>query len=259
MNPSADHYARLDYRKLIAWPKRLAREWAFLQTPLAQAPSRRLLDLGSGTGEHARFLADHGFEVVGVDVSEAMLEQARADTPPGVTFVQADLVHVDEAVTGRFGAAICLGNTLTHVRDGAALRQLFGAVRNVLLPGAPLILQVLNYERLVRNGQRCLPLTFIQDEDGDAIFMRVMTHKPDGEVIFTPALLRYRPDGNPPLEVVTSHNVPLHGWTRPELEDALEAAGFRARHVYGTMAETPYDPCESSDVVIVCRQAASGA
>jgi SAM-dependent methyltransferase len=252
MRPSTDHYARLDYRKLIAWPKRLAREWTFLQTPLATAPALRLLDLGSGTGEHARFLADKGFEVVGVDVSDAMLDRARqGGVPPGVSFVKGDLVHVERVVSGLFGAAICLGNTLTHVIDQVSLIQLFGGVRKVLLPGAPFVLQVLNYERLVRNGQRCLPLTFLEDDEGEAIFLRVMTHQPDGGVIFTPALLRYRPEGEPALEVVTSHNVPLRGWTRPELEGALDAAGFSDRHVYGTMADTPYDPCDSSDVVIV--------
>ncbi len=254
MSSTTDHYARLDYRKLIAWPKRLAREWAFLKAPLSAGPSRRLLDLGSGTGEHARFLAGEGFEVVGVDVSEAMLERAReGGVPPGVTFLHGDLVHVDQLVSGRFGGAVCLGNTLTHVTDLDALTNLFSAVRRVLLPGAPFILQVLNYERLVRNGQRCLPLTFIQDEEGESIFLRVMTHQPGGGVIFTPSVLRYRPDGQPPLEVVSSHNVPLHGWLRPDLESALGHAGFADRHVYGTMADTSYDPCESTDVVIVAK------
>jgi glycine/sarcosine N-methyltransferase len=254
MSSRSDHYARLDYRKLIAWPKRLAREWEFLQGPLGTAPSRRLLDLGSGTGEHARYLAGRGFEVVGVDASDAMLEQAReGGVPPGVRFVEGDLVHVESVVDGSFGAAICLGNTLTHITDRAQLRQLFAGVRQVLLPGAPFILQVLNYERLVRNGQRCLPLTFLQDEDGEAIFLRVMTHKPGGDVVFTPALLRYRPDGNPPLEVVTSHNVPLHGWVHGDLDEALADAGFSDRQLFGTMAEIPYDPCESTDVVIVSR------
>lgn len=251
---STNHYAHIDYRKVIAWPKRLTREWAFLEKPFAGLPSRRILDLGCGTGEHARFLAGKGFEVVGVDVSETMLDRAKEDgVPPGVQFVRGDLVHVESVVSGQFGGAICLGNTLVHITDHATLVALLTGVRKVLMPGAPLVLQVLNYERLVHTGQRCLPLTFIQDDEGEAIFLRVMTHKPGGGVIFTPAMLRYRPDGDPALEVMTAHNVPLHGWTRAELESALQAAGFLSRQLYGTMADVPYVDHESSDVVIVAR------
>jgi len=253
MTPT-NHYAQIDYRKVIAWPKRLTREWAFLEKPFAALPSRRVLDLGCGTGEHARFLSEKGFEVVGVDVSDTMLTRAReAGVPAGVEFVMGDLAHVDTVVTGKFGGAICLGNTLVHVTDRAVLVDLLRGVRKVLLPGAPLVIQVLNYDRLVQTGQRALPMTFIEDDEGEAIFMRVMTHKPGGGVVFTPAMLRYRPDGNPPLEVMSAHNVPLHGWTRAELESALGEAGFAARQLHGTMADVPYVQAESTDVVIVAR------
>ena len=83
-------------------------------------------------------------------------------------------------MTGSSAARCASGNTLAHITDHATLTQLFKGVRKVLLPGAPLIMQVLNYERLVHSGQRCLPLTFIQDEEGEAIFLRVMTHNPTG-------------------------------------------------------------------------------
>jgi len=251
---STNHYAHIDYRKMIAWPKRLEREWAFLAGPLGTVPSKRLLDLGCGTGEHARYFAGKGFEVVGVDVSDTMLARANEDgIPAGVQYLRGDLLHVETVVTGTFGGAVCLGNTLAHIMDQEALTQLFKGVRAVLLPGAPLVIQVLNYERLAHTGQRCLPLTFIQDEEGEAIFLRVMTHHDDGSVTFTPSLLRYRKDGDPALEVITSHNVPLRGWKRAEMEAALDAAGFKARELHGTMAQVPYADHDSTDLVVVAR------
>ena len=42
---------------------------ARVQRILDPAPSRRVLDLESGTGEHARIVAAKGFEVVGIDAS----------------------------------------------------------------------------------------------------------------------------------------------------------------------------------------------
>lgn len=253
MSPT-NHYAKLDYRKLIAWDKRLAREWTFLEKPFSSMPSRRVLDLGCGTGEHARFFAEKGFEVVGVDVSDTMLERAReSGVPAGVTYIEGDLAHVDTFVQGPFGGAVCLGNTLTHITSRQALVDLLKGVKSVLLPGAPFVLQILNYERLVHAGQRCLPLTFVKDEEGDAIFLRVMTHKPDGAVVFTPTLLRYRPDSEPAVEVITSHNVPLHGWTRDDIESALGAAGFASLETHGTMGDTEYHAHDSTDLVVVAR------
>jgi len=251
---TANHYSHLDYRKLIAWDKRLAREWAFLERPLADGPTRRLLDLGSGTGEHARFFAARGFDVVGVDVSDAMMAQAQeSGIPEGVELIMGDLAHVDVVVSGQFGAAICLGNTVAHITDRETLVQMFVGVRTVLLPGAPFVLQMLNYEHLVHTGTRALPLTFIEDEQGEAIFMRVMTFKPDGRVVFSPTLLRYRPDQEPPIEVASSHSVDLHGWTHADVTVALERAGFADWRLFGAMADVPFDALGSHDLVVVAR------
>lgn len=251
---TTNHYSHLDYRKLIAWDKRLAREWAFLRGVFAAAPTRRVLDLGSGTGEHARFFAAQGYQVVGVDVSDAMLERAvDGGVPEGVEFLKGDLAQVDTVVSGAFGAAVCLGNTLAHVTERDTLVQLFEASRKVLVPGAPFVLQVLNYEHLVHAGLRSLPLTFIEDDEGESIFLRVMTYREGRQVVFSPTVLRYRPDAPTPIEVVTSHSVELHGWTRPEIEDALEAAGFASRNLHGTMADVPFDALESHDLVVVAR------
>lgn len=54
-------------------------------------PVRRALDVGTGTGAGALEIAKrfHGAEVVGLDVSPAMLEEARR-IAPGVEFVEGD-------------------------------------------------------------------------------------------------------------------------------------------------------------------------
>lgn len=44
---------------------------------------RRALDFGCGAGRSTRFLKQLGFETVGVDISEEMLEAARANDPDG--------------------------------------------------------------------------------------------------------------------------------------------------------------------------------
>jgi glycine/sarcosine N-methyltransferase len=248
-----DPYSRVDYRRLVAWPERIEREWQFLARALGERG--RVLDLGSGTGEHSRFLASKGFEVSGIDSSPAMLAKAN-DTPlpPNLAFIEGDISNVEHLVSGEFDGAICLGNTLPHLRDPATLVRFFGGLRARLRPGAAFVLQVLNYDKVLDSGQRFLPLNFRTDEgEGEIVFLRLMTPRADGTVVFTPSTLRYRPEGDPPLEVVATRNVELKGWRRRELEEALAAAGFPRREVFGTVGDVPFDPARSPDTVVVAR------
>ena len=72
----------LNYDSAVDWRARLAREGPFLLAALAEAPSRRVVDLGSGTGEHARWLAGQGFEVVGIEGVRERWELAKQFAAP---------------------------------------------------------------------------------------------------------------------------------------------------------------------------------
>jgi len=249
-----DPYSRVDYRRMVRWPERIEREWPFLRRALG--PSGRILDLGCGTGEHSRFLAAQGFEVVGVDASPAMIAKA-TDTPvpANLRFVEGDIGEVAELVDGPFDGAICLGNTLPHLPDRRALTGFAAGLRRLLREEAVLVLQVLNYEKIFATGQRFLPLNFRPgNEPGEeVVFLRLMTLADDGSLVFTPSTLRLRPGAEPPLEVVSARNVRLRGWRRKELEEALDAAGFDHLDLFGTVGDTPYLPLDSPDLVIVAR------
>jgi glycine/sarcosine N-methyltransferase len=251
-----DPWSRVDYRRLIAWPERLKREGPFLARELENAPSRRVLDLGSGTGEHSRHLAAAGFDVTGIEASAAMIDKAR-DTPlpANLRFVNGDITDVAQLVDAPAGGAICLGNTLPHLEDDAMLR-LAGGLFRALLPGAPFIAQILNYERILTRNVRHLPLNFRPDQDGsETVFLRLMTPQPDGHVIFTPTTLRYAPDHDPPVQVMTTRSVRLRAWTWPELRAVFERAGFNRFDVYGGFDSSPFRPEDSSDVLAVLRRA----
>ncbi len=251
---SDDPYSRVDYRRLIAWPERVRREAPFLRELAAAAPLPRALDLGCGTGEHARFLASEGLEVVGVDRSPSMLDKAReGELPAGLRFIAGDLTELASLVDGRFGLALCLGNVLPHLRDEQALDTFFSGLRQHLAPGGVFCLQILNYERIIGQKVRYLPVSVRPGEGEEIVFLRLMTPRDDGTVLFNPTTLAYRPGAEPPVEVVASKNVELRGWRRPELAARLAAAGFAAVEPFGGMQREPYQSDTSADLVLVAR------
>ncbi|MFQ5654454.1 MAG: class I SAM-dependent methyltransferase [Planctomycetota bacterium] len=256
MNSRPDPYSRLDYRRLIAWPRRITREWPLLEAIISSGPSRRLLDLGCGTGEHARFIASKGFEVVAVDMSASMIEKATdKPVPENLRFVHGDMRELQEVIDGSFGAAICLGNTLPHLWEKQDLRRLLKGLNSRLLPGAPFLLQILNYERILSTGERSLPMNFRPDPEGDGelVFLRLMEPCEDGKVIFCPTTLRYRPSCDPPVELHHSRRVELRGWRRADLKPLLRAAGFHDLVWHGCFDGMPYEPLESHDLIVIAR------
>lgn len=104
---------------------------------------RRVFDLGCGAGQTTAALAAAGWDVVGVDVSDAMLARARA-TAPGATFWQASVYGV---VFEPCVAVFAVGEPLTYHRpeDDAAsrLRRLFQGVAAALVPGGTLMFDVI--------------------------------------------------------------------------------------------------------------------
>lgn len=255
---STDRYASFDYSRLIAWPERLKREWPFLEQVLGDVPSRKLLDLGSGTGEHARFLAAKGFDVLGVDASPAMLEKAVATTEgDNPRFVLGDMRDVTP-VTGddRYGAAICVGNALPHLTGEDDVRKMAASLRDALLPGAPVVIQILNYERYETKKERALPLAFLPDQDDPAatiVFLRAMDFHEDRRVTFMPTILRMRPDHEPPMELVASQRVEIRGWRASDLVDAFTSAGFESTQLFGNYQRAVFEAGEARDVIFVAR------
>lgn len=58
---------------------------------LAPPPNSRILDLACGKGRHARYLAEKGFEVTGLDISAASIAYARHFEHERLTFFQHDM------------------------------------------------------------------------------------------------------------------------------------------------------------------------
>jgi len=100
----------------------------------------RALDFGCGTGRSTRFLRELAFEVIGVDVSQIMLGQARARDPHGDYRLVADgsLAGLGTGTVDLILAAFTFDNIPTDQQKISALREL----RRLLAPVGRLVVVV---------------------------------------------------------------------------------------------------------------------
>ena len=167
--------------------------------------------------------------------------------------MQGDICDIEILVEPPFGGALCLGNTLPHVRETEQLERLFSGLRSRLESGAPLIIQLLNYERIFQRGERYLPLNFRSDGEEEIVFLRLMELEEDDGVRFYPSTLRLRPGEDPPLEVKAAKEVRLRGWRAQTLERALARAGFEAIERLGDFEGRTLRSRDSTDLILVAR------
>jgi sterol 24-C-methyltransferase len=105
------------------------------------AATQRILDVACGGGALSAWLADHTTaQVVGVDLSDSQLAHARrwvaGGRRPNLTFLQHDVMHLDELTEPPFDAAICLDAACYLPDRRAALGQIAARLR----PGGRLLL-----------------------------------------------------------------------------------------------------------------------
>jgi SAM-dependent methyltransferase len=101
-----------------------------------------VLDLCCGTGQLAAYFLERGCRVVGLDLSESMLEHARANNQAYIEAGQARFVQGDAAnftLDERFGLCVSTYDALNHLPDVDALRSCFACVRAVMQPGGQFI------------------------------------------------------------------------------------------------------------------------
>ncbi len=103
------------------------------------ASYRTVLDVGCGTGEHARLLASlHGFMVDGLDLNPDFLGIARAKHPSG-RFYEGDMS--DFRLPARYDVILCLFSSIGYVKTLARVEQTLRCFREHLVPHGVVILE----------------------------------------------------------------------------------------------------------------------
>ncbi len=257
-----------DYDLMVSWEERLAREGAFFRRLFGENGARVVLDAACGTGMHAIEFARGGRQCTGADLSPVMVQKARENARgAGVParFEVAGFGELVQVIGGSFDAVTCLGNSLPHLLDDASLRACLSDFAGILRPGGVLVIQNRNYDRLLRDRQRFMPLASRTGGEGETLFLRITDFAPsaatvpggipaatvpggsDDLIVFTLVVLKKREGA----WSQTVQSTPLRALRRRTLEDALAQAGFSSVRVYGSYDLAPYDAPGTNDLVAI--------
>jgi len=211
-------------------------------------PGAAVLDLACGTGNYACRLAERGFRVVGIDADPVMIERAekkRGNLP--VEFRCGDMRRVDELCPERFALAFCIGNSLPHLATEEEIGSVLGRVHGLIAPGGRVVLQIVNFDRLLGGGRVELPAIEIKEKG--ILFQRRYEKGPDARRVFFRVELTVRTKGG---SKKLEDRVPLLVLESRRLKELFEEAGFRDCRLFGNFGGEPFG-AESAAVVAVGR------
>lgn len=214
-----------------------------IESLIPPAAEKRILDLGAATGGHAHAFADRGWDTLGIELSVEMAKLAalHAHVVAGSMLDAEAIVKNDYGIAVRFGAALCLGNTLPHLRP-EILPLFFSMVRRLLGPGAPFIIQTLNYSHPDIKSGFSFPVI---EKDNFRFERRYEQGSEPGTIAFVTTLT----EGEDSARDVTV----LHPIKPDMVAYWLHGAGFRKIELWSGWDRSPFDPGRDRYAVIVGR------
>jgi SAM-dependent methyltransferase len=180
-----------------------------------------VVDLGCGSGLWAEQLIRQGYDVVGIDISEAMIQLARRRAPQAefrvTSLFQADIPSCN-AVTS---LGECISYLFDTGNDNRTLRQLFRRIYTALAPGGVFIFDVMEPGEL---GRATTARSFSEGDDWMAV---VEKHEDRKQQTLTRRITTFRKVGDLYRRADEVHQVRLYDAAAMAAE--LRGIGFRVR------------------------------
>lgn len=232
---------------------------------LAARAGTRILELACGTGRVAIHLARAGFQVTGIDTSEAMLAIARerlaAEAPQirdRVFLVQADMRRF--RLAGTFDLAIYAINSFMHLMTHQDQARSLKCVARRLREGGLLAADIFNPELSLYDseGRMFYERTMSDDAAGASVIKMVSTavDRPKQINRLTFYYDETSRDGTIKRNTAT---ITQHYLYRHEMEHLVRQAGYEIADVFGDLKMRPMSVSSPKMVFVVERQSAGPA
>lgn len=205
-----------------------------LTKALHLTPAHHILDLACGRGRHAIYLNSLGFEVTGVDLSEANIRYASQYQNDRLHFVIHDMKEVYKPQA--FDVILNLFTSFGYFDSDEENQQVFSAVFSMLKPGGFFVFDYLNVQSIKFDEG-------IKELEIDGILFRIRKYLEKDKIIKE-------------IEVIDGKNhcyyhEKVKCYTVNHLCKMIENAGMKVLQLFGNYQLTTFDPTHSDRIIIV--------
>ncbi|WP_086477696.1 class I SAM-dependent methyltransferase [Arenibacter amylolyticus] len=194
-----------------------------------------ILDIGCGTGTLSLALGEHYQQVLGIDLDPEMIRAAlnrKEKASKSIQFRQINMLTLDQLINdGPFDGVVCFGNTLVHLSSMDEISLFLQQVKSNLTPGGRLLLQIVNYDKILGKNIQQLP-TIDNDE---IIFERSYGYREsENRIDFHTRLTIKR------TQEIIKNRIELLPLLKSELTTLLNEAGLAHHNYYGNFNGDPH-------------------
>ena len=197
----------------------------------AGIPSGILLDLACGTGAMTESYVKAGYDVIGVDLSDEMLDIARRRLGPDVLLLGQDMTELD--LYGTINACVCSLDSVNHLTQIEDVKKAFSRVSLFTEPGGVFVFDVntvYKHREVLGNN------VFVYEDETDYLVWQNFYDPEDESVVEALDVFSLREDG---AYVRDADEIVERAYDEKTLTSLLEETGFQVLAVFGDMTLAP--------------------
>jgi len=244
-NESFFNNISLFYDKMTGYDKALKSRMDIYKNFISDG-MKSAVDLGCGTGLDSIALSLKGLSVTGFDISAGMLEKAKeksAELKLKIEFYNYSLDTIPETFTNKYSFAVSMGNTLANL-DKKGVSEAFKNCYRMLQPGGKFLMQILNYEKILKTKERIVNIT----QEGEKDYVRFYDFCGD-EINFNILSFDTRELKNKQLD-----STKLYPYNCAQLIEMLSETGFGGIETFGSLDKEAFDNNKSKDIIILASK-----
>jgi len=219
----------------------------FTRQSFIETKPLELLDIGCGIGELSFELSRHFKKVDAIDLDESMIQRAEQDVgtkTDNLNFNVLNMLEIEKNFGARsLDAIVCFGNTLVHLDGPEQIFDFFKQSKTILKSDGKLLLQIINYDRIIDQNINCLPTI----ENDEIKFVRNYRLHPDHKKLDFQTMLTIKRT-NKTIE----NTIELYPLRSSEINQMLLEAGFTKIFFFGNFKRETFSK-DSIPLVVEAR------